>query len=157
MTTLSDCPRCGTTLAGSTTDCASCGWTKRSWRSESAAQQAGPDPLRLQCAWEADGLRCRYPGSAGHSTNGSGPLYCRGHIYCDNPDHGARIVHESQSYRPDDGSHFHNQVAASLRRFGMEREPGESAEAYALRMRDFCRAGLRNLLGRQHGMVKVGD
>jgi len=52
-----------------------------------------------QCDWEADGERCRYPGSISRHTNGHGPWYCAAHDVCGTGAVGAQIVEASMSYQ----------------------------------------------------------
>ena len=52
-----------------------------------------------QCEWEADGERCRYPGSISRHTNGHGPWYCSAHDVCATGVLGAQIVEASRNYK----------------------------------------------------------
>lgn len=132
-----NCPECGTELTAWARHC-KCGWGR------AKKPQAVIDPLRHQCAWEADGKRCRYPGTVGRSVNGSGPWFCRWHDDCADPVHGARLVEESQSYTPEDTKREMDEaVTASLIRFGLQAKPGESARDHAERMRALVLEKLR--------------
>jgi hypothetical protein len=132
------CPKCHVALEGAGISCADCGWSERAERSE----RQRLDPQRFQCAWVADGLRCRYPGTIAQSTNGTGPHYCRWHYQCADPVHGARLVQESQGYQAEDAD-LHLAIMASLKQHGLERRAGESTADHIERMRAFCLAGLR--------------
>jgi hypothetical protein len=133
------CPKCHLALEGEGISCAECGWSERA---EAARRKAAHDPQRFQCSWEADGLRCRYPGTISRRTHG-GPHYCRWHIDCDDPLHGAHLVHESQSYQAENPeADFQLTVAHSLKQYGVERHAGESAADYTRRLEAFCREGI---------------
>lgn len=139
------CPKCHAVLEGDGLSCAECGWTKRE-RSDFAQPRAA-DPHRFDCSYEADGLRCRYPGNS--SRRFGGPWFCRWHVSCVDPGEGARLVHESQAYIAEDNEAAHNAaVAAGLKKYGMERRPGESVAEHIERMREFCRNGMRELIAR---------
>src|SRR5258705_2883613 len=110
------CPKCHVVLEGSGLSCAECGWSKR--ERGDAAQQRADDPLRFDCAYEADGLRCRYPGNS--AKRFGGPWHCRWHASCVDPVEGARLVHESQGYVHEDNETAHNAaVAMELKKWGM--------------------------------------
>lgn len=150
MNALSNCPQCGADLEAAKRACSSCGWTLRAWRAELAKQQAAHDPQRYQCAAMADGLRCRYPGSVNRGTTGAGSWYCRWHIDCDNPAEAARLVHQSQAYKPENpATDVDPEIALSLKRFGLERRAGESLAEHVQRMQAFCRERLGRFL-KQH-------
>jgi len=135
------CPKCHLPLEGAGLSCAECGWTLRASRVKAEAQRQ--DPERFRCAWEADGLRCCYPGGAASSTNGSGPYYCAWHYHCADPVRGARLVHESQGYRPEDReAELAAAVEQSLKQRGLARREGESKAEHIKRMAQFCREGL---------------
>lgn len=150
MSPLKNCPQCGADLEAVRRSCANCGWTLRAWRAELAKQQAAHDPQRYQCAATADGLRCRYPGSVNRGTTGAGSWFCRWHIDCDNPSEATRLVRQSQAYQPEDPADVDPEVALSLRRFGLERRPGESMTEHIHRMQTFCRERLGQFLNKQH-------
>lgn len=50
------------------------------------------------CEWQANGTRCKYPGSITSGMLGGGPWYCSAHYGCADPVIGAQIVERSQSY-----------------------------------------------------------
>jgi hypothetical protein len=142
------CPSCGQTLEGNHLSCAACGWTMRNWRKELAAQQGDPD--HGCCAWRAGELRCRYPATLGQSTTDGTLGYCRWHFGCTDPVVAARIVEESQAYRPETLADLEQQfdasvVQPSLARLGLARQPTETQAAWIARMREFCRVGIRRL------------
>lgn len=150
MKPIRDCPKCGAALAGDKRGCAGCGWTMRAWRAELAQQTAAADP---DCAYEAGGLRCRYPG--GVSRSAKGPYYCRWHYYCDDPAEGERLVRESQAYRrPNEEAEFAAEIDESLMRLGLTRRDGESRAEHLQRLRAACRESLANFMRRMGGNAK---
>lgn len=50
------------------------------------------------CEWQANGMRCKYPGSLSSGLLGGGPWYCSAHFACADPVIGAQVVERSQSY-----------------------------------------------------------
>lgn len=66
-----------------------------------AALPVLPDLGYPQCAWEADGRRCRYPGTLSHVTLASAdtPFYCGAHFDCSSPAFGAQVVEASENYQ----------------------------------------------------------
>jgi hypothetical protein len=136
------CPECGLELHIRAKSCR-CGWSSR------ALGKPKDDPFRYDCAWEADGKRCRYPGNISSNINGAGPWYCRWHDGCDDPVHGARLVEESQNYQPEDTTKtFQAEVNASLLRLGLQRREGESVADHASRCRAWVLEELKRGIGK---------
>lgn len=50
------------------------------------------------CEWDANGTRCRFPGSLSHGQLGGGPWYCGWHFRCSDAITGARIVEQSHEW-----------------------------------------------------------
>jgi hypothetical protein len=88
-----NCPDCSTWLAKNATSCR-CGWE--------SAPKGKFHPLGYpQCAWEADGMRCKFPGSMTSSTQAddSCKWFCSAHFNCLDPRAGGAVVQASQDYR----------------------------------------------------------
>jgi hypothetical protein len=147
---LENCPTCGNALEGNHISCAACGWTMRNWRKELASQRSDPD--HGCCTWRVNNLRCKYPGTLGASTTNHEHVYCRWHFGCTDPIHAARIVEESQHYRPESVEEltraFDADVQRSLEKLGLKRRQNEQRESWIGRLRDFCRQGVMRLAGR---------
>ena len=110
------------------------------------------DPTR--CAYEANGERCRYPGTMSPvNWNGEGPhpgpWYCRHHWEVDSPMFGAEVVADSASYIAPDKTTARNPLAEQAKRDmiaradreaaeycaakGLTRQPGETAKEFGRR------------------------
>lgn len=131
----SSCPACDTPLRRGARSC-SCGWMAQGVSKQS--------PLGYsQCDWEADGLRCRYPGSMSTNLACTGPWYCQPHYSCRDPLFGAQIVQASMDYKHP----TEDEIVAETRRrqhaycasIGMLRKDGESPESYAVRRKNWLR------------------
>ena len=86
------------------------------------------------CAYQANGLRCKYPGAISHGILGGGPWYCRIHIKDRGNLIGNQALDESQRYRnssqPEDDLKDLTWLAAN---FPMR--PDETRQEYNLRCR----------------------
>lgn len=90
---MSECPKCHSEV-GKASYCG-CGWKKKAWKEEDHT-----DPFPMQCAWFANGERCKFPGAISHNTTGHGPWYCGSHDTCKNPMVGLDIIENSHKYQP---------------------------------------------------------
>lgn len=117
-----DCPQCGTPVDGPI--CGNCGSREKGGRAGS-----GHDRNANRCAWNANGERCRYPGTLSHSTLGQGPWYCAGHSRCTEHGRGEQIIAASLRQWPDAGDYTTEALVALTRRQFLagasHREPGE--------------------------------
>lgn len=68
-------------------------------------------PVETQCAFEANGERCRYPGTMSTTTLGEGPYFCRWHFQCESAVMGMAIIEDSRRYRPLDIRGYRHQDA----------------------------------------------
>ena len=86
------------------------------------------------CAYQTGSMRCRFPGSISHGTNGGGPWYCRVHARELGNQIARQCLQESQTYReprpPEDDLKEFTWLAAN---FPMR--AGETRQAYNLRCR----------------------
>lgn len=116
------CPDCSADLKPRSTAC-ECGWRKefkaRRYDGDSTARGADFEPLC--CQWEADGRRCRYPGTISADTHGGGRWYCAAHDQCADPLLGAQIVEQShREHGPRVGWSHASAKAASIRHATVE-------------------------------------
>ena len=65
------CPKCGSTMLRNAKSCP-CGWGRLARRTD--------DDNDRTCAYQSNGLRCKFPGAISHGILGGGPWYCRIHI-----------------------------------------------------------------------------
>lgn len=88
------CPDCGDVMPAKAKRCA-CGWQ--------AIAETGAivDRNHQRCAWESNGMRCRYIGTWSRSTLGGGPYFCRDHSGCEDGAFGHRILEESFERMPE--------------------------------------------------------
>lgn len=131
-----ECPKCGSEI-GRSHQCG-CGWKTKTAR-EVARQIANPLGY-TQCDWEADGMRCQYPGTISPSTNG--PNYCRLHFGCDDPVFGATVAEASRDYvhrssretTKRDIERLNAEARAWCAENGFARADGESREEWVKRL-----------------------
>ena len=99
-----------------------------------------------QCDWEADGQRCRYPGSMSTNLGCTGPWYCRLHYGERNPIFAAQIVQASMDYQhptaDDMTAEARNRSREYCEAIGMTRRAGEGSEAYMQRVRAWFKSNL---------------
>lgn len=86
------CPECGGFLTPNARKC-DCGWASKPPRTGASTVELD----RHRCEWEANGQRCRNPGTSSPNTLGGGPWYCSPHFRCGSGALGEAIVQESQS------------------------------------------------------------
>ncbi len=94
------------------------------------------------CAYQANGLRCKYPGSISHGILGGGPWYCRIHIREGGNALAWQCLEHSQRYQapvePKDDLKDLTWLAVN---FPMN--PGETRAAFDKRCRDYALSALK--------------
>ncbi len=93
------------------------------------------DHSSRDCAYESNGLRCKYPGAGSHGILGGGPWYCRIHIRDGGNAIAWQCLEQSQHSRtprpPEDDLKPLTWLAENL-----PMHPGETRQQYNLRCRE---------------------
>lgn len=94
------------------------------------------------CAYQANGLRCKYPGAISHGILGGGPWFCRIHIREGGNALAWQCLEHSQRYQaPVEPKDDLSGLTWLTEHFPMN--PGETRAAYNLRCKAFALARLQ--------------
>lgn len=97
----------------------------------------------IDCAYESNGLRCKYPGAVSHGILGGGPWFCRIHIREGGNALAWQCLEHSQQYRkhPEPKTDDLAEFTWLAENFPML--PDETRQQYNMRCRDFALSSLK--------------
>jgi hypothetical protein len=106
------------------------------------------------CDWNANGERCRFPGTISPSTNGeNAQWFCSQHFGCSDPVVGADVLHASMDYKHPTRAELEDeqqrQVRASLKADNLHRRDEETMRQYTERLRLAARRSMRGIESEQ--------